>query len=203
MKRDDSKQGNSERAHTGDEQQQSQRPAPGKVTLTSKLSPTRKPALQRRAVHATAAAPRRSLWDLAMDPAMDAAHRGVTALADSRQEAVQASPAASRPAAVPTPSPTAVIDPPQPGIDKPGFIDNDDGANIRTGPAELQGVALTAQPLPPATPRLRQRPAPRGARVVVRHRVSPGYHPARLRPGLPRQPRSPRAHGQAPSDQGW
>jgi hypothetical protein len=43
------------------------------------------------------------------------------------------------------------IDPPQPGIDRPGFIDNDDGANIRTGPAERGGVTLTATPLPPAT----------------------------------------------------
>lgn len=43
------------------------------------------------------------------------------------------------------------IDPPQPGIDKAGFIDNGDGANIRTGPAELGGMALTDQPIPPAT----------------------------------------------------
>jgi hypothetical protein len=62
--------------------------------------------------------------------------------------AVQQSAAA--PAASPATPAAANIDPPQPGIDKPGFIDNDDGANIRTGPAELQGVALTAQPLPPA-----------------------------------------------------
>lgn len=55
-----------------------------------------------------------------------------------------------------TPDP-AVVDPatevdrPLPGIDKPGFIDNDDGANIRSRPAELGGVKLTTSPLPPAT----------------------------------------------------
>jgi hypothetical protein len=99
-----------------------------------------------------------------MDPWMDAAHRGVTALAGSGQEAVQASPAASQPTTASTP-PAAEIDPPQPGIDKPGFIDSDDGSNIRTRPAELQGVALTAQPLPPAT------------RVFVsgRHPEAPGW----------------------------
>ncbi|MCG8425428.1 MAG: hypothetical protein MJE77_46720 [Proteobacteria bacterium] len=47
--------------------------------------------------------------------------------------------------------PNSTIDPPQPAINKPGFIDNDDGSNIRTGPAELDGKVLTAQPLPPAT----------------------------------------------------
>jgi hypothetical protein len=40
---------------------------------------------------------------------------------------------------------------PKPAMDKTGFIDNDDGANIRTGPAEAGGVALTAAPMPPAT----------------------------------------------------
>ena len=44
-----------------------------------------------------------------------------------------------------------VIDPPRPAINAPGFIDNDAGSNIRTGPAELDGKVLTAQPLPPAT----------------------------------------------------
>ena len=31
----------------------------------------------------------------------------------------------------------ASIDAPQPGVNEPGFIDSDDGANIRTGPADL------------------------------------------------------------------
>jgi hypothetical protein len=43
------------------------------------------------------------------------------------------------------------VDKPRAGIDKTGFIDNSDGANIRTGPAESHGVALTADPIPPAT----------------------------------------------------
>ena len=151
----DLRQGGLEEAYRDEEQRRTRRPAPGKVTLTSKLSAGHEPAVQRQAaLTATrAATPRRSLWDLTMDPAMDAAHRGATAPAEG--EAVQASPAPSPPVAappaVPAPSPAAVIDPPQPAIDKPGFIDSDDGSNIRTGPAELQGVALTAQPLPPAT----------------------------------------------------
>lgn len=40
---------------------------------------------------------------------------------------------------------------PVPGINKIGFIDNSDGANIRTGPLEAGGAALRAAPLPPAT----------------------------------------------------
>jgi hypothetical protein len=37
------------------------------------------------------------------------------------------------------------------GINKPGFIDNSDGANLRTGPAEADGQKVTDAPLPPAT----------------------------------------------------
>lgn len=40
---------------------------------------------------------------------------------------------------------------PRAGIDKIGFIDSDDGSNIRTGPAESGGQPLTAAPMPPAT----------------------------------------------------
>jgi hypothetical protein len=43
------------------------------------------------------------------------------------------------------------ITPPAAGIDKPGFIDQSDGANIRTGPAEAGGKLVRDQPLPPAT----------------------------------------------------
>ena len=45
----------------------------------------------------------------------------------------------------------ATIAPPTPGIDKVGFIDQSDGANIRTGPAESGGTPLLPTPLPPAT----------------------------------------------------
>ncbi|WP_235216565.1 hypothetical protein [Archangium violaceum] len=37
-------------------------------------------------------------------------------------------------------------------LNKPGFIDRDDGSNIRTAPAELGGQLVRAKPLPPATP---------------------------------------------------
>jgi len=43
------------------------------------------------------------------------------------------------------------VDPPQAGINKPGFVDNSEGAHIRTGPRESGAQALTAQLLPPAT----------------------------------------------------
>jgi len=43
------------------------------------------------------------------------------------------------------------IRPPKGGIDKVGFIDQSDGANIRTGPVESGGKTLRDQPLPPAT----------------------------------------------------
>jgi Fe2+ transport system protein FeoA len=67
------------------------RPAPGKVTLTSKLSPDREPAVQRKPAGAgEAAAPgARSLRDFTTDLWMDAAFRGTAAFSD-RGEAVQA-----------------------------------------------------------------------------------------------------------------
>lgn len=43
------------------------------------------------------------------------------------------------------------IAPPDAGINKPGFIDNSDGANIRTGPSEAGGQTVRDEPLPPAT----------------------------------------------------
>jgi hypothetical protein len=148
---------------------------PGQVTRTSKLPGGAGRALQRKPIEPTPgpAAPvqRRSAWEQTLDPWMDAAHRGLAALSEHGLAAVQqstAAPAAPRavvqrstaataappavaPVASPGASPGPAIDPPQPGLNKPGFIDNSDGANIRTGPAELQGVALTAQPLPPTT----------------------------------------------------
>jgi len=42
------------------------------------------------------------------------------------------------------------ITPPKSGIDKAGFIDNSDGANLRTGPIESGGQKVRDQPLPPA-----------------------------------------------------
>jgi hypothetical protein len=72
------------------ETQRAQQPTPGKVTRTSKLSPSRESAVQRKA---TAAAPgmvapqAQSLWELTMNPWMDAAHRGATAMAVSGTDA--------------------------------------------------------------------------------------------------------------------
>jgi hypothetical protein len=43
------------------------------------------------------------------------------------------------------------ITPPTGGINKPGFIDHSDGANIRTGPSESGGQKVRDQPLSPAT----------------------------------------------------
>jgi len=47
--------------------------------------------------------------------------------------------------------PSPGVTPPKAGIDKAGFIDNGDGANIRTAPAESGGQKVRDQPLPPAT----------------------------------------------------
>ena len=43
------------------------------------------------------------------------------------------------------------IAPANPGIDKVGFIDHSEGSFLRTGPRELGGDAVRAEPLPPAT----------------------------------------------------
>lgn len=83
----------SERMTGEREPQRAPGPAPGKVTRTSKLSHRREAAVQRKvAAPATeAATPRaRSRWELTMDPWMDAAHRGLTALAERGQDPVQA-----------------------------------------------------------------------------------------------------------------
>ncbi len=63
----------------------------------------------------------------------------------SPQGAVQRAPA--MPGTVKDP----VVAPPKAGIDKVGFVDHSDGANIRTGPAEAGGETVRATPLPPAT----------------------------------------------------
>lgn len=69
---------------------------------------------------------------------------GTPAIDTGYADLVQASAATS-----PTPS---RIDSPAPAVCATGFIDNDDGANIRNRPAEMQGsIKLTAAPLPPTT----------------------------------------------------
>jgi Domain of unknown function (DUF4157) len=85
MERDARQSGGPEQAGGNREPQRASRPAPGKVTRTSRLSSSRGPAVQRKAA---APAPgsggpqARSAWDHTMDPWMDAAHRGATALAE-------------------------------------------------------------------------------------------------------------------------
>jgi Domain of unknown function (DUF4157) len=75
------------------EPQRASRPAPGKVARTSRLSSSRGPAVQRKAAapgSGTGGPQTRSAWDHTMDPWMDAAHRGVTALVERGQDPVQA-----------------------------------------------------------------------------------------------------------------
>jgi hypothetical protein len=91
MKQEGSNQHGSEERRGG--HQQTSSPAPGKVTLTSKLSTSREPAVQRKATTSApgAVAPKaRSLRDISTDSWMDAAHRGLTALSEPGPEAVQA-----------------------------------------------------------------------------------------------------------------
>ena len=73
--------------------QRAQRPTPGKVTRASKLPGRRSLAVQREATTTGTGPARRtarSLWELTTDPWMDAAHRGLTALAEPSSDAVQA-----------------------------------------------------------------------------------------------------------------
>jgi hypothetical protein len=92
MEKDDRKSGRPEHMVGSREPQPASRPAPGKVTRTSKLSPNRGAAVQRKAVAPTQGGtmePKaRSPWELTMDSWMDAAHRGVTALAERGHEMV-------------------------------------------------------------------------------------------------------------------
>jgi hypothetical protein len=79
----------------------------------------------------------------------------LTGVAGSAAVQKQASPANASPRAGASPegAPSGShVDEPVGGDNRPGFIDSDDGANIRTRPAELAGSqTLTPAPLPPAT----------------------------------------------------
>jgi hypothetical protein len=86
------RQKGSQEAEGSREPQRASRPAPGKLTRTSRLSAARG-TVQRKAASAAPAdtsPPSRSSWDLTMDPWMDAAHRGLTALVERPQGQVQA-----------------------------------------------------------------------------------------------------------------
>jgi hypothetical protein len=67
-----------------------------------------------------------------------------------RGAAVQRTPASSVPALA-TSGADPQIAPPKEGIDRSGFIDNSEGANIRTGPRGAGGRTVHDKPLPPAT----------------------------------------------------
>src|SRR5262245_47105544 len=84
-------------------------------------------------------------------PAQDVGKR--TLVEDAVTRTTQAAPVVQR---TPDPTPSAVGANreealPKGGIDKPGFIDNTEGANIRSGPAEAGGRKVRDLPLPPAT----------------------------------------------------
>ncbi len=88
MEKDVRQSGGPEQVAGSREPQRASRPAPGKVTRTSRLSSSRGPAGQRKAAVSASGAggpQARSAWDHTMDPWMDAAHRGVTALVDRDQ----------------------------------------------------------------------------------------------------------------------
>lgn len=104
MEKDERQSGGPEQAGGNREPQRASRPAPGKVTRTSRLSSSRGPAVQRQAAAPAPGAggsQARSAWDHTMDPWMDAAHRGVTALVERGQDAgpIQAKGGAGTPEA--------------------------------------------------------------------------------------------------------
>jgi hypothetical protein len=104
MEKGDRRNGGLEQAGNRRESQRAARPAPGKVTRTSNLSPGHAAAVQCKAAapNPGAEAPQGgSLRNPAMDQWMDAAHRGATALSAERQDAaVVAGPTAANAAPI-------------------------------------------------------------------------------------------------------
>jgi Domain of unknown function (DUF4157) len=87
MEKGDKENGRPEQMTGSHEPQRVPRPAPGKVARTSKLSPGRGLAAQRKAATARIeATPARSVREVNRDSWMDAAHRGVTAGQGGRAE---------------------------------------------------------------------------------------------------------------------
>jgi hypothetical protein len=91
MRKDERQQGGAEQARGSHEPQ---RPAPGKVTRTSELSAGRAPAVQRKAaaLGTGAASQTASPRAQSVESAMDAAHRGLTALAEQGEAGDSAAP---------------------------------------------------------------------------------------------------------------
>ncbi len=140
---------------------------PGKVTLTSKLSAPSPASLQRKPIDtplSKQSRPVKSASQWINDPWMDAAHRGImpseplvqTELSNKQPKraalnrVVQRQLEDGQDRVDQTRGPQT--DEPIASGSRPGFIDNDNGSNIRNRPAELAGsTPLTAAPLPPAT----------------------------------------------------
>lgn len=90
MEKDERRNGGTWQSPGNREPQRASRPAPGKVARTSKLAPGRGVAVQRNVATGGVAPPRaRSRRDPTADVWMDAAHRGVTALAERDGQAIQ------------------------------------------------------------------------------------------------------------------
>jgi hypothetical protein len=114
-------------------------PGPGKRTLVESLAPPPMPIQRKEAAQAG-------------EPAPDVHATAIGTESTSRAGAPSA--AVQRKAGAPSAGSSGGspgITPPTGGINKTGFIDNSDGANIRTGPAESGGRKIRDQPLPPAT----------------------------------------------------
>ena len=80
---------------------------------------------------------------------------GKRTLVESRPQATGSAPVQASPAPHASTKASAghddTIAPANPGIDKVGFIDHSEGSFLRTGPRELGGDTVRAEPLPPAT----------------------------------------------------
>jgi hypothetical protein len=132
MEKDERQSGGPEQEARSREPQRASRPAPGKVTRTSRLASSRGPAVQRKTAAPTpgAGGPQaRSTWDLTIDPWMDAAHRGVTALVERGRDAgpIQAKTEAG------TLDPSAQLPSHGGGAEMPGHVRGKDGGCARGG----------------------------------------------------------------------
>jgi len=127
------------------------KPAPGAGTPTEPPFATPDGGMLTEAQSAppgTRIEPRSTPSDGGIQTETASAQRGSIAVGGSA--AVQRAPAPPAAGASVT-SPDPGVAPPRASIDKTGFIDNSDGANLRTGPAQVGGKPLLEAPLPPAT----------------------------------------------------
>lgn len=163
--------------------QDQQRVAPGKTTLTSRMSSGRG-AVQRKPASsgASAGAPARSAWDQTMDPWMDAAHRGSAALAPVQmQEASGAQASGGAQVSVPGRVVTREevhANPQAYGIPPGGNPDDWFNEYIAHTVAYMQPEQFDRDALDPSAPDYQQRLA-----TIERHRAQMeawGYNPDSL-----------------------